>query len=158
MKSYMAKTGERERKWVAIDASGLVLGRLAAEVARRLQGKHRPEYTPHVDTGEFIVVTHANKIVITGNKLDQRKIESYSGYHGGLRLEPLRSLFERDPERVVRLAVARMLPKSRLGRKMLKKLKVYSDATIQRKKIEGEHPHQAQQPEALDLACARRKG
>lgn len=137
MKSYMAKAETFERRWVAVDANGLVLGRLAVEIAMRLMGKHRPQYTPHCDTGDFVVVTNCEKVVITGQKKQQSTHATYSGYPGGLRTETLGSLLERHPERVLRLAVKRMLPKTRLGRAMLKKLKIFAGA---------EHPHAAQQP------------
>lgn len=147
MKSYVAKPGQIDRPWVSIDASGLVLGRLAVEIAVRLQGKHRPEYTPHVDTGDFVVVTNVDKMVITGRKKQQVTIARYSGYPGGLKEEVLGDVFEKSPERVLRLAVRRMLPKTRLGRAMLKKLKVYAGT---------EHPHEAQAPTPISVDHAKR--
>jgi large subunit ribosomal protein L13 len=146
MKSYMAPA-DVERNWIHINADGLVLGRLAVEIARRLQGKHRPEYTPHIDTGDFIVVTNVDKMVVTGKKLAQRMVQRYSGYPGGLKEEPLGSLMERAPDRVLNLAVRRMLPKTRLGRQMLKKLKAYSG---------NDHPHTAQVPTTIQLEHAKR--
>jgi len=146
MKSYMAKA-DISRQWVHIDAEGLVLGRLAVEIARRLQGKHRPEYTAHIDTGDFIVVTNVDKVVMTGKKLDQRMVSRYSGYPGGLKQEPVGRLLARIPERVLHLAVRRMLPKTKLGRAMLKKLKLYATP---------DHPHQAQLPTTIQVEQAKR--
>ena len=142
MKTYAAKPGQVERKWYLVDATDRVLGRLATQIARRLQGKHKPEYTPHVDTGDFIVVTHAEKIRVTGKKLDQKEYDYYTGYKRGRKVVPLRRVLERHPDRVLRMAVERMLPKTTLGRQMLRKLKVYAG---------GEHPHAAQQPEPIEL-------
>ncbi len=141
-KTYMAKPGEVTREWYVVDASGKTLGRLATEIARILRGKHKPQYTPHVDVGDFVIVINAEKIAVTGRKLDQKRYYRHSGYPGGLRSITLRRLLEKHPERVIRLAVKGMLPKNRLGRRMLKKLKVYAGP---------EHPHQAQQPKPLDL-------
>ncbi len=141
-KTYMAKPGEVTREWFVVDASGKTLGRLAADIARILRGKHKPQYTPHVDVGDFIIVINAEKIAVTGRKLDQKRYYRYSGYPGGLRSITLRRQLEKHPERVIRAAVKGMLPKNRLGRRMLKKLKVYAGP---------EHPHQAQQPKPLDL-------
>ena len=143
MKSYMAKNGEIEAKWHVVDASDKVLGRLATKVATILMGKHRPEYTPHVDTGDFVVVLNAANVRVTGaNKPTQRVYQRYSRYPGGQKEVTLEQMMETKPELVVSEAVRRMLPKNRLGAAMLKKLKVYSGA---------DHPHQAQQPEALEL-------
>lgn len=136
-----AKPSDVERSWRIVDAEGERLGRLATRIAVVLMGKHRPEYTPHIDTGDFVIVTNAEKIELTGNKRDQKMKVRYSGYPGGLKAETYGSLIERRPEFVVEEAVRRMLPKGRLGRAMLKKLKVYKGA---------EHPHTAQQPVALD--------
>ncbi len=141
-KTYMAKPGEVTREWYVVDASGKTLGRLATEIARILRGKHKPQYTPHVDVGDFVIVINAEKIAVTGRKLDQKRYYRHSGYPGGLRSITLRRMLEKHPERVIRLAVKGMLPKNRLGRRMLKKLKVYAGP---------EHPHQAQQPKPLDL-------
>ncbi len=139
-KSYMAK--DIEKKWYVVDASGKVLGRLANKIAVILMGKHKPTYTPHVDTGDYVIVVNAEKVVLTGKKLDQKKYYRHSGYPGGLKELTARQMFEKHPEKVVYLAVKRMLPKNKLGRKMLKKLKVYAGP---------EHPHQAQKPEPLEL-------
>ncbi len=141
-KTYVAKTGEIESQWHIVDATDLVLGRLASRVAVILQGKHRPTYTPHIDTGDHIVVINAEKIRLTGRKADQKTYDRYSGYPGGRRVIPFRTMIERKPEEVVRLAVRRMLPKSRLGRKMLRKLKVYAGT---------DHPHTAQAPATLEI-------
>ena len=131
-----------EKKWYVVDASGKVLGRLANRIAVVLMGKHKPIYTPHVDTGDYVIVVNADKVVLTGKKLDQKKYYRHSGYPGGLKEITARQMFEKHPEKVVYLAVKRMLPKNKLGRKMLKKLKVYAGP---------EHPHQAQKPEPLEL-------
>jgi large subunit ribosomal protein L13 len=134
------KNDEHTAKWHHVDAEGKVLGRLSTELATVLMGKHRPEYTPHVDCGDFIVVTNAEKIVLTGRKADLRMKTRFTGYPGGLREESFGSLRSRRPEFLIEDAVRRMLPKSRLGRQMLKKLKVYAGT---------DHPHHAQQPTAL---------
>jgi large subunit ribosomal protein L13 len=149
MKTYVAKAGDVERRWVSVDASGLVLGRMAVEIARRLMGKHRPGYTPHVDTGDFVVVTNAGKVLMTGRKAEQRTIDRYTGFQSGLRQDVVADVMQHHPDRVVRLAIRRMLPKTRLGRTLLTKLKIYTDA---------EHPHSAQQPVDItaDLAHTRR--
>ena len=141
-KSYFAKTGELARAWHSIDADGVVLGRLAVKVATVLMGKHRPTYTPHVDTGEFVVVTNAEKMKITGRKLEQKLYDHYTGYPGGRKVIPLSVMMAKRPEQVIELAVRRMLPKSKLGRQMLKKLKVYRGS---------DHLHQAQMPQPLDI-------
>lgn len=137
-----AKGSEVEHRWWVLDARGKVLGRLAARVATILQGKHKPIYTPHVDCGDFVIVTNAGKVKVTGKKLDQVEIKRYSGYLGGLKRIPLRKMLADHPDRVVGLAVRRMLPKTKLGRAMFKKLKVYAGA---------EHPHAAQKPEKLEI-------
>ncbi len=143
MKTYMAKKGEIAATWHLVDASDKVLGRLAARIARILMGKHRVEYTPHVAMGDFVVVINAAKVKVTGSsKLAQRDYQSFSGYPGGQKSIPLKEMLARHPDRVVSEAVRRMLPKSKLGRVMFSRLKVYAGA---------EHPHQAQQPVALDL-------
>lgn len=142
MKTYMAKPLEVERKWYVIDASGQTLGRLASEVASILRGKHKPTYTPHVDTGDFVIVINADKIVLTGNKLDQKKYRRHSGYPGGLKEMTYRNLLDKRPEKAIEVAVKGMLPHNRLGRKMFTKLKVYRGS---------EHPHQAQKPEVREL-------
>jgi len=138
----MLKKEEVKRQWYVIDAKGKVLGRLASLIAQRLRGKHRPDFTPNVDAGDFIVVINAEHIRLTGRKLDQKIYWRHSGYMGGLKLTPAKKMLESKPEEVIRLAVKRMLPKNRLGRKMLKKLKVYRGP---------KHPHQAQNPKPLEI-------
>ncbi len=140
--SFLAKTGEVEQQWYIVDASDRILGRLATRIATVLMGKHKPTYTPHVDTGDFVVVTNAHKVRVTGRKADTMVYPRYSYHPGGYSETPYRRMLERHPERIVREAVRRMLPKSSLGRKMLKKLKVYAA---------DEHPHTAQQPAPLAL-------
>ena len=143
MKSYMAKKGELVAKWHLVDATDKVLGRMATRIATILMGKHRPEYTPHVDCGDFVIVTNAARIKVTGaNKPTQRIYESYSHYPGGRKVRTLEQMLERHPARVIREAVRRMLPKTKLGHQMLTKLKVYA---------ESDHPHQAQQPQPLEI-------
>ena len=142
MKTFSAKSAEVRRDWYLVDAQGQTLGRLATELARRLRGKHKPEYTPHVDTGDYIVVINAEKIRVTGRKLKDKMYHRHTGYVGNLKSESLEQLLERAPERVIRLAVKGMLPRNPLGRKMLGKLRVVRGA---------EHPHQAQQPLPLEL-------
>jgi large subunit ribosomal protein L13 len=142
MKTYMAKTETANKKWYMVDASGKVLGRLAAEVAYRLRGKHKAIYTPHVDTGDFIIVVNAEKIVLTGKKLTDKIYYHYSGYPGGLRETSAGKMLAEKPESLIRTAVQGMLPKNSLGRKMLKKLKVYSG---------NAHPHEAQCPHILTV-------
>ena len=143
MKTYMAKTGEVVRQWHVVDIEGKVLGRTATKIAMILMGKHRPEYTPHVDTGDFVVVVNAAGVKITGNsKPAQRLYERYSGYPGGRKVVTLKEMLAKKPETVIREAVRRMLPKTKLGAVMLKKLKVYAGS---------DHPHQAQQPEKLEI-------
>ena len=137
MQSYVPKPDEIRREWVVMDASDQVLGRLATEVARLLRGKHKPEYTPFLDTGDFVVVVNAERIRFTGNKLEDKKYYRHSGRPGSLKVETARERMEKYPERIIQAAVWGMLPKNRLGRKLLRKLKVYSGP---------EHPHQAQQP------------
>ncbi len=141
-KTYLAKPGEIEKKWYVIDAQGKTLGKLATKVAMILMGKHKPIYTPHVDTGDYVVVVNADKIVLTGKKLDQKKYYRHSGYPGGLKVVTARQLLQKHPEKLVYLAVKRMLPKNTLGRHMIKKLKVYAGP---------DHPHQAQKPEKLEI-------
>jgi large subunit ribosomal protein L13 len=137
MQSYVPKPDEIRREWVVMDASDQVLGRLATEVARLLRGKHKPEYTPFLDTGDFVVVVNAERIRFTGNKLEDKKYYRHSGRPGSLKVETARERMEKYPERVIQAAVWGMLPKNRLGRKLLRKLKVYRGP---------DHPHQAQQP------------
>ncbi len=137
---YQAKPGEVPRTWYHVDASGQVLGRLAVRIATVLMGKHRPQYTPHVDTGGFVVVTNASQVRVTGRKMQQVSHDRYTYHAGGRKVIPLLQMMQRHPDRVIRLAVRRMLPKSALGRRMLTKLKVYGGP---------EHPHAAQQPMPL---------
>lgn len=138
----MAKAKEVERKWYVVDAEDKVLGRLASEVASILRGKNKPIFTPHVDTGDFVIVVNADKIRLTGRKWDQKVHAYHTGYPGGRREISYKEMRDKHPERIVELAVKGMLPKNRLGRQMYKKLKVYAGA---------EHPHQAQQPEELNI-------
>jgi len=143
MKTYVAKPETVERDWCVVDATDKTLGRLATELAHRLRGKHKPEFTPHVDTGDFVIVVNASKLRLTGaNKREQREYDRYSGYPGGRKVDTLAEMLAKNPQKVVSEAVRRMLPKNSLGREMLKKLKVYAGA---------EHPHQAQQPEPLEV-------
>lgn len=142
MKTFSAKPESVTRDWFVVDADGKTLGRLAAEIAHRLRGKHKPEYTPHVDTGDYIVVVNAEKVHVTGNKAKDKIYHRHSGYPGGLKSMSFEKLIERAPERVIQSAVKGMLPRNPLGRAMFKKLKVYAGA---------EHPHTAQQPQALNI-------
>jgi large subunit ribosomal protein L13 len=142
MSTYVAKAAEVQRKWYVVDAEGMVLGRMATEIAKILRGKHKPEYTPFVDTGDHVIVINASKLVLTGNKLDQKMYRYHTQYPGGLKETTYRTMMQRKPEKVVELAVKGMLPKNALGRAMYKKLKVYAGP---------EHEHQAQSPEKLTL-------
>ncbi len=142
MKTFSAKNETVKRDWYVVDASGKTLGRLASEIARRLKGKHKPEYTPHVDTGDYIIVVNAKKVRVTGNKLKDKIYHHHTGYIGNLKSEPLGKLLDRHPERVIEKAVKGMMPRNPLGRRMLKKLKVYAGS---------EHAHAAQQPQPLEL-------
>lgn len=142
MKTFMAKANEIEREWFIVDAEGKVLGRLASEVAKILKGKNKPIYTPHVDTGDHVIILNASKVVLTGKKLDQKMYRTHSQYPGGLKETPYRKLMAEKPEKAVYEAIRGMLPHNRLGRQMIKKLKVYRGA---------EHPHEAQQPEVLEI-------
>jgi large subunit ribosomal protein L13 len=142
MKTYMANAQTADKKWYIADASGKVLGRFASEIASRLRGKHKATYTPHVDTGDFIIVVNAEKVILTGKKLTDKKYYSYSGYPGGLRETSAGKMLAEKPENLIRMAVQGMLPKTNLGRKMLKKLKVYSG---------NAHIHEAQCPETLSI-------
>jgi large subunit ribosomal protein L13 len=145
MKTFSAKPAEVEKKWVLIDAENLVVGRLATLVAMRLRGKHKPTFTPHVDMGDNVIVINAEKVALTGRKLDQKKYFWHTGYPGGIKERTARKVIEgRFPERVVEKAVERMLPRGPLGRRQLKNLKVYAGPA---------HPHEAQQPVALDIAA-----
>ena len=142
MKTFSAKTEEVEHDWYVVDAEGKALGRLATEIARRLRGKHKPEYTPHVDTGDYIVVINAEKIGVTGNKAKDKMYYHHTGYIGNLKSVSLGKLRETHPERIIQSAVRGMLPKNTLGRNMFKKMKVF---------VGAEHTHQAQQPKTLEL-------
>ena len=142
MKTYVARPAEIERQWLLVDATGQPLGRLASQVATVLKGKHKPIFTPWLDCGDFIIVVNADKIKVTGNRMDSKVYYRHSGYVGGLKSITLRGQLERHPDRVLAAAVKRMLPHNRLGRKMFKKLKLYAG---------GEHPHAAQKPRKLDL-------
>ena len=142
MKTYSAKPGEITREWYLVDAEGKTLGRLATQIADTLRGKRKPHFTPHVDTGDFVIVVNAEKIQVTGNKLDQKRYYRHSGYPGGLRSRTLREQLERRPTEVIRGAVRGMLPKNRLARQQITKLKIYAGP---------EHPHEAQNPKSLEL-------
>jgi large subunit ribosomal protein L13 len=142
MKTYTAKKDEVVRRWYVVDADGKILGRLATQIADTLRGKNKPQYTPHVDTGDFVVVVNAEKIAVTGNKLDQKRYYRHSGYPGGLRSRTLREQLDRRPTEVLRAAVKGMLPKNKLARQQINKLKIYAGP---------EHPHTAQAPEPLKL-------
>ena len=144
MKTPLPKVNEIEKKWYVVDATDKVLGRLATQIALRLRGKHRPDFTPHLDTGDFIIVINAEKVRLTGRKLDQKMYHKHSGYLGGLKSMTARQMLEKKPEEVIRLAVRRMLPKNKLARHQLKKLKVYRGS---------EHPHEAQTPEPLEISA-----
>ncbi|HEX8051488.1 MAG TPA: 50S ribosomal protein L13 [Thermoleophilaceae bacterium] len=143
MKTYVATPATRERNWVVIDASGLTLGRLATQIANTLRGKHKPEFTPHCDVGDFVIVVNAERISVTGNKREEKRYYRHSGYPGGLRSRTLAEMLDRRPEEVIRKAVKGMLPRNRLGRAQLRKLKVYAGP---------EHPHAAQKPEPMEVA------
>ena len=142
MKTYSAKPGEVTKNWLLIDAKGQTLGRMATAIAARLRGKHKAEYTPHVDTGDYVVVINADKVQVTGNKTTDKIYHAYSGFPGGLKSISFDKLLDKAPERVLKLAVKGMLPRNPLGRAMFKKLKVYAGS---------EHPHGAQQPQSLQL-------
>jgi large subunit ribosomal protein L13 len=142
VKTYVATPSDRERSWVLVDASGKTLGRLATQIADILRGKRKPEYTPHIDTGDFVVVINAREIAVTGNKREQKRYYRHSGYPGGLRSRTLGEQLERRPEEVIRRAVRGMLPRNRLARRQITKLKVYAGP---------DHPHAAQKPEPLEI-------
>ena len=142
MKTYTPKAEEIEQKWWVVDAADKPLGRLATEIARIIRGKHKPIFTPHLDTGDNVVVVNASKVILTGNKADKKTYFRHSGYMGGERFIPFRRMQAAHPERVIEMAVKGMLPKNALGRNLSKKLKVYAGA---------EHPHQGQQPQPLDI-------
>jgi len=142
MKTESAKFDPNGRKWILVDATGQVLGRLASQIAVRLRGKHLPTFTPHVDVGDFVVVINAEKVRLTGRKWDQKVYRRHSGYMGGLKETSARKMLQEHPERLIYYAVKGMLPKNRLGRKLLKKLKIY---------VGSKHPHEAQQPQVISL-------
>jgi len=142
MKTYVATPATREREWLVVDATGKTLGRLATQLADILRGKRKPEYTPHCDVGDFVVVVNAEKISVTGKKLEEKRYYRHSGYPGGLRSRTLNEMLDRRPEEVIRLAVKGMLPRNRLARAQLRKLKVYAGP---------DHPHVAQQPKQMEI-------
>lgn len=142
MKTFSAKGETVQRDWYVVDAAGKTLGRLSSELALRLRGKHKPVFTPHVDTGDYLVVVNAEKIAVTGNKLADKKYHRFTGYVGNLKTQTLSNLLQSHPERVIEIAVKGMLPKNSLGRAMYRKLKVYAGPS---------HPHEAQQPQVLDI-------
>ncbi len=142
IKTFIAKKEDVQRDWYVIDATDKVLGRMASRIAMILQGKTKPIYTPHVDTGDFVIVTNAKKIKLTGNKMKEKVYYTHSGYPGGFKEIPIKKWMDKHPDRVVNMAVKRMLPKTKLGRAMLKKLKVYADS---------DHSHEAQQPKTLEI-------
>ncbi|MBX6372379.1 MAG: 50S ribosomal protein L13 [Acidothermus sp.] len=148
MRTYSPKPGDVTRQWHVIDASNVILGRLASQVARLLRGKHKPIFAPHLDTGDFVIVVNADKVVLTGRKLDQKIAYRHSGYPGGLKAKPYRELLAERPERVIERAVRGMLPHNSLGRRMIKKLKVYAGP---------EHPHQAQRPVPFEITQVRQE-
>ena len=141
-KTWTATPSNIERKWYVVDAEGMVLGRLASQVAAILRGKNKPTFTPHFDTGDYVIVVNADKVVLTGNKEDQKEYKRYSGYTGGLKITKFKDMQAKFPERIVEHAIVGMLPHNKLGRAMAKKLRVYAGA---------DHGHEAQFPEALDL-------
>ena len=142
MKTYVATPATRERNWLVVDATGKTLGRLATQIADALRGKRKPDYTPHIDVGDFVIVVNAEKIAVTGNKLREKMYYRHSGHPGGLKKRTLSDMLERRPEEVIRLAVRGMLPKNRLARKQLTKLKIYAGP---------DHPHEAQKPTKLEV-------
>ncbi len=144
MKTFVANPETRQRDWYVVDAEGKTLGRLATRIADTLRGKHKPEYTPHIDTGDFVIVINAEKVAVTGNKLRDKRYWRHSGYPGGIRSRTLGEMLERRPEEVIRKAVRGMLPRNRLARKQLTKLKIYAGP---------DHPHAAQQPTEMEVAA-----
>jgi large subunit ribosomal protein L13 len=142
MKTYTPKVTDIQRRWLVVDAEGKVLGRLASEVASLLRGKHKPMFTPHLDTGDFVIVVNADKVRLTGNKAENKTYFRHTGYMGGEKLIPFKDMQAKHPERIIELAVKGMLPKNNLGRLMRRKLKVYTGP---------DHPHEAQQPEAIEI-------
>ena len=147
MPTYSPKASEIQRSWHVVDAEGMVLGRLATEVARVLRGKHKPTFTPHLDTGDHVVIVNADKVVLSAGKAERKNVYRHSGYPGGLKTETYANLLARKPEEAVRQTIRGMLPKTRLGRQQITKLKVYAGP---------DHPHSAQKPQTLDVAHARR--
>jgi large subunit ribosomal protein L13 len=147
VRTYSPKQSEIQRRWFVIDAEGMILGRVATEAARLLRGKHKPMYAPHLDTGDHVVIVNADKVVLSSDKAEKKIIYRHTGYPGGLRSQTFAQLHARKPDEAVRRAIRGMLPKTRLGRQMIRKLKIYAGPT---------HPHQAQQPEQLDVPGARR--
>jgi large subunit ribosomal protein L13 len=141
--TYSAKSSDNPQKWYVVDANGAVLGRLASQVAHRLRGKHNPKFTPHADTGDWVIIINAEKIVLTGRKMDQKMYYRHSGFIGGLKQMTAKELMAKKPEELVRSAVKGMLPKNKLGRQLFKKLKVYTGKA---------HPHEAQQPEIMQIS------
>ena len=148
MPTYSPKASEIERAWLVVDAEDLVLGRLATEVARILRGKHKPIFAPHMDTGDHVIIINADKVVLTSDKAEKKMVYRHSGYPGGIKEQTYADLMARRPEEAVRRSIRGMLPKNRLGRQMIKKLKVYAGPV---------HPHGAQAPQTLELAHARRR-
>jgi large subunit ribosomal protein L13 len=142
MKTFVANPATRERNWLVVDATGKTLGRLATQIADALRGKRKPEYTPHVDVGDFVIIVNAEKVSVTGNKRQEKRYYRHSGYPGGIRSRTLNDMLERQPEEVLRRAVKGMLPRNRLGRAQLRKLKVYAGP---------DHPHAAQQPQPMEV-------
>lgn len=142
MQTYQAKKHECQREWLIVDAQGKTLGRLATQISELLRGKRKPHYTPHVDTGDFVVVINAEKVHVTGNKAEQKRYWRHSGYPGGIKSQTFSELLDSHPDRILRSAVKGMLPRNRLARQQLTKLKIYAGA---------EHPHQAQNPQSIDL-------
>ncbi|HEX8648720.1 MAG TPA: 50S ribosomal protein L13 [Thermoleophilaceae bacterium] len=143
MRTYVATPATRERNWVVVDATGLTLGRLATQIADTLRGKNKPEFTPHCDVGDFVIVVNAERIAVTGKKMEEKRYYRHSGYPGGLKTRTLAEMLDRRPEEVIRKAVKGMLPRSRLGRAQLRKLKVYAGP---------DHPHAAQKPEPMEVS------
>ncbi len=144
MKTYVANSTDRDRRWLLVDAEGQTLGRLATQIADALRGKRKPEYTPHVDTGDFVIVVNAEKISVTGNKMTEKMYRRHTGYPGGLRERTLAEMLEQRPEEVIRKAVRGMLPRNRLARRQITKLKVYAGP---------DHPHAAQKPEPMEVSA-----
>jgi large subunit ribosomal protein L13 len=142
MKTFVATPANRERNWLVVDASGKTLGRLATQIADTLRGKRKPQYTPHCDVGDFVIVVNAEKVSVTGNKRQEKRYYRHSGFPGGLRSRTFEEMIQRRPEEVLRLAVKGMLPRNRLGRQQLRKLKIYAGP---------DHPHQAQQPAQMEV-------